>query len=117
MLRVEALRAEAEERYFETQSRLESEISAAEAELERLQGTGGTSALYGGDQQVRNEALALRAQISDARRQLRDVERDFRQDIDALDASLQFWTIGVPPALVIFGALLGSLVRRRRRKQ
>ncbi len=115
MLRVEALRAEAEERYFETQSRLESEISAAEAELERLQGTGGTSALYGGDQQVRNEALALRAQISDARRQLRDVERDFRQDIDALDASLQFWTIGVPPALVIFGALLGSLVRRRRR--
>ncbi|WP_300551648.1 Gldg family protein [Maricaulis sp.] len=116
MLRVEALRAQAEERYFETQSRLESEISAAEAELERLQGTGGTSALYGGDQQLRSDALALRAQISDARRQLRDVERDFRQDIDALDASLQFWTIGVPPALVIFGAILGSLVRRRRRK-
>ncbi|WP_300530211.1 GldG family protein [Maricaulis sp.] len=115
MLRVESLRAEAEDRYFETQQRLEVQIADAEAELERLQGTGGTSALFGGDATVRNEALALRAQISDARRQLRDVERDFREDIDALDASLQFWTIGVPPALVIFGALLGSLVRRRRR--
>lgn len=117
MLRVEALRTAAEDRYFETQQRLETEIAGAEAELDRLQGTGGTSALYGGDQRLRNEALALRAQISDARRQLRDVERDFRQDIDALDASLQFWTIGVPPALVILGALLGSLVRRRRRQR
>jgi len=117
MTRVEVLRADAEARYIETQDRLESEIAEAEARLDALLGSGQASALVSGSRQDdRDEAIRLREQISRTRTQLRDIERDFRRDIDALNADLQFWTIGVPPALVILFGVAGSIVRRRRRR-
>ena len=64
---------------------------------------------------ARAEAANLREQIAERRAELRTVERDFRRDIDALNANLQFWTIGLPPALIILAGIAGSLFRRRRR--
>ena len=58
----------------------------------------------------------MRGQIAEVRAELRAVERDFRRDIDALNDNLQFWTIGVPPALVILAGLAGAVIRRRRRR-
>jgi ABC-2 type transport system permease protein len=115
MTRVDALRADAELQYVEIQDRLEAEIADAETRLLALQGSGDASALFGNTSDAgRDEARQLRQQISDTRARLREVERDFRQEIDALDASLQFWAIGLPPALVILLGLLGTIVRRRR---
>ncbi|WP_300542574.1 GldG family protein [Maricaulis sp.] len=116
MTRVERLRDEAEARYVEIQNALEAEIAEAEARLDTLTGSGRASAfLSGSDAAGREEAERLRRQIAETRAELRAVERDFRRDIDALNASLQFWTIGVPPALVILAGLAGAVVRRRRR--
>ena len=115
MTRVDRLRSEAEAAYYETQSRLEAEIEEAQARLETLTRSGTASALASDAARASQaEAQALRAQISRTRERLREIERDFRQDIDALDASLQFWTIGVPPALVILAGIAGAFVRRRR---
>ncbi len=117
MTRVEDLRADAEARYIETQDQLESEIAEAEARLDVLLGSGQASALLSDSRQSdREEAIRLREQISRTREQLRSIERDFRRDIDALNADLQFWTIGVPPALVILFGVAGLFVRRRRRR-
>ena len=117
MTRVEALRSEAETRYVEIQTRLEAEIASARSRLETLQGTGQSSALLtGSDTSDREEAARLRRVIADRRAQLRAVERDFRRDIDALNASLQFWTIGVPPTLIVLIGIAGAIVRRRRRR-
>lgn len=117
MTRVEDLRADAEARYIETQDQLESEIAEAEARLDVLLGSGQASALLSDSRQSdRDEAIRLREQISRTREQLRSIERDFRRDIDALNADLQFWTIGVPPALVILFGVAGLFVRRRRRR-
>lgn len=116
MSRVDGLREEAEARYVEVQERLEAEIAEAEARLTALTLQGSTSALLGnGGAEARAEAVRLREQISERRAELRAVERDFRQDIDALNANLQFWTIGIPPALIILAGIAGSLFRRRRR--
>jgi len=118
MTRVDTLRAEAEARYVEIQDRLEAEIEAAEMRLQELLGSGQASGLADPDARAgRDEAMALRQQILATRAHLREVERDFRHDIDALNASLQFWTIGVPPALVVLLGLAGTLVRRRRSAQ
>jgi ABC-2 type transport system permease protein len=115
MTRVDDLRTDAETRYVEIQDRLEAEIADAETRLQGLRDSGLSSALFTtSDANAREEAAVLRRQIAASQARLRDVERDFRRDIDALDASLQFWTIGVPPALVFLFALLGVLVRRRR---
>ena len=115
MTRVDALRAEAETRYVEIQDRLEAEIDEAETRLQQLLGSGQASSLADpGARAGRDEAIALRQQILATRAHLREVERDFRRDIDALNANLQFWTIGVPPALVILFGIFGALSRRRR---
>ena len=116
MSRVDRLREEAEARYVEVQERLETEISEAETRLTALTLQGSTSALLGnGGADARAEAANLREQIAERRAELRTVERDFRRDIDALNANLQFWTIGLPPALIILAGIAGSLFRRRRR--
>jgi ABC-2 type transport system permease protein len=114
MTRVDDLRATAESRYLEIQDRLEAEIRDAEARLQGLRDTGQSSALFSADNLVaRDEAIVLRRQIASSRARLREIERDFRRDIDRLDASLQFWTIGVPPLLVLFAGLVGVFRRRR----
>lgn len=116
MSRVDRLREEAEARYVEVQERLETEIAEAETRLTALTLQGSTSALLGnGGADARAEAANLREQIAERRAELRTVERDFRRDIDALNANLQFWTIGLPPALIILAGIAGSLFRRRRR--
>ncbi|WP_417494594.1 Gldg family protein [Maricaulis sp.] len=118
MTRVDTLRAEAEARYVEIQDRLEAEIEAAETRLQELLGSGQASGLADpGARAGRDEAIALRQQILATRAHLREVEREFRHDIDALNSSLQFWTIGVPPALVVLFGLAGTLVRRCRSAQ
>lgn len=116
MSRVERLREEAEARYVEIQETLEDEIAEAETRLSTLTGSGQASAfLAGSGSEQREEAERLRHQIAETRAELRAVERDFRRDIDALNARLQFWTIGVPPALVILLGIAGAVIRRRRR--
>lgn len=115
MTRVDALRAEAETRYVEIQDRLEAEIDEAETRLQQLLGSGQASGLADpGARAGRDEAIALRQQILTTRAHLREVEREFRHDIDALNSNLQFWTIGVPPALVILIGIFGAMTRRRR---
>lgn len=115
MTRVDALRTEAESRYVEIQDRLETEIDEAQTRLRELLGSGQASGLADpGARAGRDEAMELRQQILDTRAHLREVEREFRHDIDALNGNLQFWTIGVPPALVILFGIFGALARRRR---
>jgi len=115
MTRVENLRADAEARYVAAQDTLEAEMAEAEARLEALLGSGQASALLSDSRASdREEAIQLRQQILETREELRGIERDFRQDIDQLNADLQFWTIGIPPALVILFGVIGSIIRRRR---
>ncbi|MGY6661291.1 MAG: GldG family protein [Glycocaulis sp.] len=115
MLRVEALRSEAETRFRELQDALRAELSDAEGSLARLSAAGEASTLGGAAPASAARAEALRERIVAARAALRDVERGFRREIVALESRLQFWTIWVPPLLVIGLAILTTLLRRRRR--
>ncbi len=113
MERVEALRSDAEARYRTLQEELEAELLEAETRLATLNADGRTSALGGASTDDQAEARALRERILDARARLREIERGFRVEIDALEESLMLWTIWVPPLFVIVLAG-GMLVSRRR---
>jgi ABC-type uncharacterized transport system involved in gliding motility auxiliary subunit len=114
MVRVEALRTEAEARYLALQDELQAELNDAEARLDDLTRQGRASALGGAGQADSAEAEALRAQIIRARERLREIERGFRVEIDALERALILWTVWIPPFFVIFCAVLFTLLRRRR---
>jgi ABC-2 type transport system permease protein len=116
MSRVDDLRREAETRYAQIRAQHEADIERAQTRLQSLQQTGQASALTGeSNAQRRDEVSSLLQEIADDRASMREVERSFRNDIETLHTNLQFWTIGVPPALVILIGLAGTLVRRRRR--
>jgi ABC-type uncharacterized transport system involved in gliding motility auxiliary subunit len=116
MVRVEALRADAEARYLELQDMLQADLEAAEARLAELTREGRASALGGAGEADSAEADALRAQIVEARERLREIERGFRVEIDALERGLMVWTVWLPPLLVITAAGLFTVSRRTRRR-
>ena len=116
MLRVDALRAEAERRFDAEQVEIQTQIDAGQARLITLQDPSVTSdaALSLEPDEIRAEMSALRDEMTVARARLRDIERDFRRDIDGLEAQLRFWTIWFPPLAVLIFALSLAFLRRRR---
>ncbi len=115
MDRVDALRSDAEARYRTLQDELEAELLEAETRLATLNAAGRASALGGADADDQAEANALRNQILQSRERLREIERGFRLEIDALEQHLMLWTIWIPPLGVIALAAITLLVRRRPR--
>jgi hypothetical protein len=78
-----------------------------------LEASGSASALAGADADAARAAARLRETIVEAREDLRDVERGLRREIDALKQSLVFWTMWVPPLLVILSGIAALWWRRR----
>jgi ABC-2 type transport system permease protein len=113
MTRVEALRSDAEARYRSLQDELQARLVDAETRLATLNAAGRASALGGASDADQAEAAVLRAEILDARERLREIERGFRVEIDALEESLMLWTIWIPPLGVVLMAGLIALFRRR----
>jgi ABC-type uncharacterized transport system involved in gliding motility auxiliary subunit len=113
MDRVDALRAEARQRLYKEQQRLEALLQDAEGRLEELEARRAGGAVR--KPQELAEIANFRDQTASIRRQLRGVEREFRDDVDALAARLEFVNIWLPP---IFAAAIGAGVffwRSRRR--
>ncbi|WP_439635970.1 Gldg family protein [Oceanicaulis sp.] len=115
MTRVDALRTAAEARYLTLQDTLQAELNEAEGRLDELTRLGRASALGGAGSDDAAEADALRTQILDARERLREIERGFRVEIDALENRLLLWTLWLPPLVVLVFGVIAALVRRRRR--
>ncbi|WP_430430968.1 Gldg family protein [Oceanicaulis sp.] len=115
MTRVDDLRTRAEARYLTLQDTLQAELSEAEGRLDELTRLGRASALGGAGSADAAEADALRLQILDARERLREIERGFRVEIDALENRLLLWTLWMPPLVVLVFGVIAALVRRRRR--
>lgn len=112
MTRVEALRASAAAAYSEEQATLESRAAEIEAELDAL--LSGRPPVDGAETDLESRITQLRAEMSEARNRLRAIERSFRQDIDRLESALRFWTLWMPPLMILLIGLGISIWRRRR---
>lgn len=112
---VQALQQKAQMKYRETQDALQTSLSRAEATLSQLQQGSGNSLVL--NQKERDEIESLRRGMALTRRELRDVQRNLRAEVDALGARLAFINIfGVPILVAAFAVVLG-LIRRRRMKR
>lgn len=115
---VQELRNEAELRYRATEQRLLERLQDVEGKLKDLRttetGEGGTAVMTPEQRQAVEE---FRAEAISIRRELRDVQRALREDIDALETRLKVVNIGLMPAVVIVFALGLGLYRRNRARR
>jgi ABC-type uncharacterized transport system involved in gliding motility auxiliary subunit len=111
---VQALRQSAEVKYRETEDRLQTNLTQAQAALQQLQRGTGTNAIALSQKQ-KDEIESVRRNMAETRSQLRDVQRNLRAEVDALGARLAFLNIFGVPILVAGFALVMGVIRRRRR--
>lgn len=120
---VERIRREAEARFLAQEQQLQEKLTATEQRLALLEqpadgvgqsggGTGAGGEVYNPEQEA--EIQAFRQELLETRRELRQVQRNLRRDIDRLGNLLSALNILAVPLLLILGAGLVSVMRRRR---
>jgi ABC-type uncharacterized transport system involved in gliding motility auxiliary subunit len=110
---VNELRREAERRYREKEQALTSKLKEVQDQLTKLEsgGEGGNVILSEGDRQAIDK---FRGDMLSVRRELREVKRALRQDIDRLDGWLKFTNIALVPLLIGAGGIGWAAMRRRK---
>ena len=120
MSRIDRMRDDAQRKFFAEQATLEERLASAQTRLEQLQANGIEQGFFSGDLEAdlspeeRTELSALRQSVIETRSSLRDIERDFRRDIDGLVGLLRFINIWGGPLML---ALLGFLVWFRQKRK
>ncbi|MFZ5492484.1 MAG: Gldg family protein [Pseudomonadota bacterium] len=112
---VQAMNRAAQEQFRAAEQRLQGELEQTEQRLAQLQQSRGEQAgpLMSAEQQ--QEIARFQAERVRLRRELREVQRNLRQDIDRLETRLKFVNIGLVPLLIGFAAVLVVLTRGRGR--
>jgi len=120
MERIDRMRENAEAIYFRQQAALQDNLQTAQARLEELQAIGAADGFFSGDLEAdlteaeRTELLDLRQRIVNLRAQLREIERNYRRDIDSLEGTLKAINIWGGPFLV---CLIGLFVWYRQKRK
>ncbi len=114
---IEDIRREAEAKFLAEEKRLQDKLSAAEDRIAALQSkeSGEGALLITPEQQA--EIDAFRREVLETRRQLREVQRNLRKDIDRLEAWVRFINIGLVPLLIMIGTAGLALWRRRKMRR
>jgi ABC-type uncharacterized transport system involved in gliding motility auxiliary subunit len=112
---VDELRRNAERRFREKEQVLEARLKTTQDELAKLQASGASGVAF--SQKEREAVDTFRAQMLETRRELREVKRALRSDIDALDGWLKFANIALVPLMIVVGGVGWSLARTARRRK
>jgi ABC-type uncharacterized transport system involved in gliding motility auxiliary subunit len=109
---VNELRRDAEQRYREKEQLLTNKLKDVQAQLAKLEsGEGGSTLLTESEKQTIEK---FRSDLLATRRELREVKRALREDIDRLDGWLKFANIALVPLLIGFGGIGWAALQRRR---
>jgi ABC-type uncharacterized transport system involved in gliding motility auxiliary subunit len=110
---VNDLRRDSERRYREKEQALTAKLKEVQDQLAKLESTGegGNLILSEADRQSIEK---FRGDMLGIRRELREVKRALREDIDRLDGWLKFANIALVPILIGIGGI-GWAARQRRR--
>ena len=108
------LRRDAERAYREKEQALTQKLKEVQEQLTKLEagGEAGATILSEND---RHAIERFRADMLNVRRDLREVKRALRADIDHLNNWLQFFNIAFVPLLIGAGGITYAVMQRRRR--
>ena len=112
---VERIQRAADDRLAAQRRTLEQKVKEAEARLHKL--TAGDTANSGAPTADQSKEIeAIRADLIESRRQLREVQVALRSDIEHLKVMLEFFDIALLPIIVAVAALVMAGLRRPRRR-
>ena len=123
--RIRALERDAESRFREKERELQDKLRETQEKIAGLEGVRATEDALTGERRVvvsltdgqRAEVEALRGQMLSIRGQLHAVRRSLREDVERLEAWLQFANVGLVPIALSGVAILVGLVRIARRRR
>ena len=110
---VNELRRQSEQRYREKEQALTAKLKEVQEQLAKLESTGEGANLILSESD-RQAIEKFRGDMLSIRRELREVKRALREDIDRLDGWLKFANIALVPLLIGFGGLGWAAMHRRR---
>ena len=113
---IQDIRRQAELQYRESEERLNARLDELEADLQQVQtrqSDGQSALLTEGDKKIVEN---YRGEILKTRRELRNVQRALREDIESVESLVTFLNIGAVP--VVFGLVItaSAIVRQQRRR-
>jgi len=111
---VNELRRDAEQRYREKEQALTTKLKEVQDQLTKLESAGGDSSNVIVSESDRQTIDKFRGDMLSVRRELREVKRALREDIDRLDGWLKFTNIALVPLLVGIGGIGWAAARRRK---
>lgn len=123
--RVNDLQRQAELRLLDTERELQNKLKELEQKIAQLEGVETKTDAATGEIRVElsltaeqtEELETLRREMVSIRKQLRDVQRGLREDVESLETWLQFVNIGLVPLIVaIVAIILGTIQIARRRR-
>ena len=115
--RVVALRQQAERAFRAKEQELIAQLEETERRLVALEeGNQGDDGMILTDAQ-RDELLGFRQERVRIRKELREVRRRLRADIEALESWIKFTNIGLVPLLIGLGGLAAGLAQMRSRRR
>jgi len=109
---IETMQREAELKYRTREQELLDRIQEAESQIGELEQSAEGGVVLTAAQEAAIETLRL--ELLQARRELREVQRGLRDDLETLVQRLQLANIAAVPAAVALVGLLVALLRRRR---
>ena len=117
--RIRALEQDAESRFREKERELQDKLRETQEKIAGLEGVRTTEDTSSGERRVvvsltdgqRAQIEALRGQMLSIRRELHAVRRSLREDVERLEAWLQFANIGLVPVALSGVAVLAGLIR------
>ena len=123
--RIRALERDAASRLRDKERELQDKLRETREKIAGLEGVRTTEDASTGERRVvvsltdgqRAEVEALRGQMLSIRRQLHAVRRSLRENVESLEAWLQFANIGLVPIVLSGVAILVGLVRVARRRR
>ena len=123
--RIRALERDAEGRFREKERELQDKLRETQEKIAGLEGVRTTEDALTGERRVvvsltegqRAEVEALRGQLLSIRRQLHAVRRSLRENVEGLEAWVQFANIGLVPIALSGVAVLVGLVRIAQRRR
>jgi ABC-type uncharacterized transport system involved in gliding motility auxiliary subunit len=111
---IDEMRQEADDKFRAKEQELLASIQTIEQNIQRLQEEEqATGVLHTAQQQ--QEIDNFRVQMLDTRRDLRDVQRSLRTDVESLESRIRVVNIWAVPVVIAIFAVLLALVRRMRR--
>ncbi|GMR14847.1 MAG: GldG family protein [Gammaproteobacteria bacterium] len=113
--RVDALRVSAEAQFRDTEERLQRELDETERTLTEMQSLRRDNELTVLNTEQQDELQRFLDRKLEIRSELRQVQHDLTEDIEALGMWLKFINIVLVPLLIIITALLFGQYRRKRR--